>query len=395
MGTEVVLVRNISAGGVMALAVGARAGPLPPPGEQVDLKLEIGNGTLELRGKMAWAGASMPSPGGQHFPAFGLQFVAYDDATKGALEALFGELTPVIAWVTAAPEVDLGLLKAVQQRFQLRVVVGSDGAIELLEREEISVLVLGTDLVGEAARDLLEHLAGRLPHIHTVAMVLAAGPEPELFQDLVDADRLFYLSPQPLTAAEIVPVLGGAIEHYRQRATFRPGWSDDAVGQFALEERVLHAVRRLLLQREVGSLLLLAEEAVCELTPASRALCRLFNVEHDTLWRRDPDTGEDHHDSAASGITGFVARTALSVGCTRASTDPRYERSTDDPQGNGDESLLVQPVLDSERHVIGVVVAVRDAGSPPFAPEHAQRLKVLCSQMSSAFGQAAIGERLS
>src|SRR6185436_20200085 len=75
-------------------------------------------------------------------------------------------------------------------------------------RQEAAVLCLGPLLSPIEARHLVSE---------TEALVLltAAGPEPAMFQDLIDADRLFYLSPGKLSPPDLTALVRAAVESGR------------------------------------------------------------------------------------------------------------------------------------------------------------------------------------
>ena len=99
---------------------------------------------------------------------------------------------------------------------------------------------------------------------------------------------------------------------------------------------------------------------------------------------RDPGTGvlwslEEIADAPVprpadhAGITTFAARTGAPVTAERAADSPLYRPELDDPDGDGSERLIAQPVF-SGSAVIAVIAAVRPASAPPYSP--AERLAV-------------------
>ena len=56
--------------------------------------------------------------------------------------------------------------------------------------------------------------AGGPPPLHIVA---AAGPDPQLFQDLIAEDRIYYLSPRPPAPDELAALIGNAVRLYEAR----------------------------------------------------------------------------------------------------------------------------------------------------------------------------------
>lgn len=111
----------------------------------------------------------------------------------------------------------------------------------------------------------------------------------------------------------------------------------------------------------------IAITAVRELVDADRAYCLHFDHEAGTLWSeaRKRSRGDDRR--AIAGVVGWAARTGRAVNVPRASGDPRWLGPLDDADGDPNSQLLVQPIINGERRVIGVLVAVRRAKRPGFS----------------------------
>jgi hypothetical protein len=138
--------------------------------------------------------------------------------------------------------------------------------------------------------------------------------------------------------------------------------------------RVFEAVRRVALQPDLACAAHEARSGMADLTGSERVHC-LF---------RDPGTGvlwslEEIADAPVprpadhAGITTFAARTGAPVAAERAADSPLYRPELDDPDGDGSERLIAQPVF-SGSAVIAVIAAVRPASAPPYSP--AERLAV-------------------
>src|SRR5689334_21170854 len=81
--------------------------------------------------------------------------------------------------------------------FDVLTVGDSERAAQLLASRRISVLCLGERLEGERARQVLELLVEGAAMPAPLNIVLAAGPDPTIFQDLISDDRIFYLTQRP------------------------------------------------------------------------------------------------------------------------------------------------------------------------------------------------------
>jgi len=139
-----------------------------------------------------------------------------------------------------------------------------------------------------------------------LVMLTAAGPDPAMFQDLIDADRLFYLSPGEPPASDLAALIRAALAH-------RPAEEPAPAGLLP----ALNTARRIAAQADLGSageqLQLAAEECV----DADRVYCLLYDPAAGSLWSRS--AGEERLESSAVGLVSFVARTGRAVCVARAS----------------------------------------------------------------------------
>jgi hypothetical protein len=157
-------------------------------------------------------------------------------------------------------------------------------------------------------------------------LLTAAGPDPAMFQDLIDEDRLFYLSQGELPARELSDLVRSALDRRRKSLEAEPAPA-------GLRQAVL-AARRIAVQPDLASAGELLPLAVEEAVETDRAYCLLYDPEDDVLWSRASGLeGEERHESSAVGLVSFVARTGRPVRVERATEDPRYEREADDPAG--------------------------------------------------------------
>jgi multidrug efflux pump subunit AcrA (membrane-fusion protein) len=273
-----------------------------------------------------------------------------------------------------------------------------------LERQQVAVLCLGPRISGLQAKRVLES-AHRLPHPPTLTLLTAAGPDPTLFQELIDEDRIFYLSAQPVLLEDLAALVRSALE--RARTLAGPGSGEPAVApedspeRLAVARRALEAARQMAAQRDLPSCCELLREAARELADADRAYALLYDPESETLWSREAGLGaEERRESAAVGLVSFVARTGRPVAVERLADDPRYEREADDPEGSGEECFLAVPVAGPEGGgaaalpVLAVIAALRSPERPPFAPEDREALDLLAGQAAAPLAQRLEERRL-
>ncbi len=107
-------------------------------------------------------------------------------------------------------------------------------------------------------------------------------------------------------------------------------------------------------------------EAVRELLDADRVYCVYYSNEDGALWSETRRRARGDDRRAIAGVVGWSARTGRPVNVPRASADPRWLGPLDDPDGDMHSQLLVQPIIATDRRVIGVLVAARRTKRPPF-----------------------------
>lgn len=246
--------------------------------------------------------------------------------------------------------------------------------------EDVSAVCLGPLLSPIEARRAVAELEDAAPQI----LLTAAGPDPAMFQDLVDADRLFYLSPGEPPPRDLAALIRAAIERRAVRA--------EAPAPAGLLP-ALRVARRVAAQPDLAGAGDVLQLAAGELVDADRVYCLLYDSSRETLWSRAGGlAGEERNESPAVGLVSFVARTGRPVRLERAAEDPRFERGADDPLGAGCQPLLDVPVRAPEpgSTVLAVLCAVRDAGRAPFSDADEAALALLAATVAPPLAQLAL-----
>src|SRR5207253_6665986 len=257
------------------------------------------------------------------------------------------------------------------------LVANSEGeALRLLGAQPVAVLALGGAVSGERARRLLEEAESTAGAETRLALVLAGGPDPTVFQDLIDRDRIFYLSLEPVPAADLMSLLRSAAGRWRSAIPQEDG-EERRRGLFA--RRLLGAIQSISMQRRPEGVARAAAQAVEEVVDAERGYCLLYDPATETLWAppRDPDLKEERRESAAVGLVSFVVRTGRPLAIERIGGDPRFDRDADDPKAVGDERFAAVPVLGPDGRVLAVLAAVRRAEEREFDGEDRKRFTLL------------------
>jgi hypothetical protein len=232
---------------------------------------------------------------------------------------------------------------------RVRGPLGPDRMAAIRQRKRV-VLVFER---GVSARDVAGALDALAPHTHCTVIVNGADEAAE-FQELIDGDRLFYLSRGELSDDELAALARGAM----------PAEPEISIGADAL--------RRLALAQSVAALADALRSAVAGAVPAERTRCILFDREQRVLWI--PDESEEG-ESAAVGLVSFIVRAGVTLCLPRIGDDPRYDSDLD---GDTADRFLGVPVR-AGGEAAAVLVALRPAHEPPFEPADAAALELLAA----------------
>lgn len=242
-----------------------------------------------------------------------------------------------------------------------------------------AIVCFGPGCSAEEVRAALGGIESRAPRIPCLSVVLAGTSDLIGFQDLVDEDRLFYLSRGPLSERDLTGLIASAAETLLRR-----------VHGAERQERPasVEALRRLALARSLPELAEALVPAVLQATSAQRGRCLVFDPRRQALWNPTPgDDGDDGDDGSAEGsgespavgLASFILRTGLTLCLPRVGEDPRFDPDLDNPEGEPAERFLGAPVRGADGEVAAVLVAVRHAQEPPFEPREIAALEAVAA----------------
>jgi membrane fusion protein (multidrug efflux system) len=272
------------------------------------------------------------------------------------------------------------------------LVAGSEAeALRLLGGQPVAVLAVGAGLAAGRAVRLIEEAETAPGAERRANLVLAGGPDPGLFQDLIDRDRVFYLSQEPVPAGDLIALLRSAAD--RWRSAERQG-NDEERRRTLFARRLLAATQAISSQRQPAGVARAAAESVEDVAAAERGYCLLYDPATETLWEppRDADLEEERRESAAVGLVSFVVRTGRPLAIELIGADPRFDREADDPKAAGDERFAAVPVLGLDGRVLAVLAAVRQAAERAFDDEDLKELTLLAEQAAPTFAQLGLAE---
>ena len=284
-----------------------------------------------------------------------------------------------------------------------------------------AVICLGEDLAGEHARRFLDaviedkragHQALQVRSRHHV--VLAGGTDLSCFQDLVDAEALYYLAPRPPAPRDIAAILGSALANrpYASQThdpssgpihgpTHGPDHASE-IGEAGNEsaqalDAMVDLADRLSTVTDLSLACAHITHMAATLIAADDADCRIHDVAGQILWRPAspqhrgvPSSFEesgDDLDSTTTGLLGFTARTGQAVRIDRADVDPRFDPDSDLPGVQQATVRVLTAPIGLGDSVLAVLAAWRDEFRPAFDRKAMNRLALLGQHVAPALGR--------
>ena len=263
-----------------------------------------------------------------------------------------------------------------------------EDALDVLGREQIAVLVVGDRLPAAAAARLLEQAHDGFPGRHTLNVVLSGDEDLSPFQQLIDRDRIYYLSPRPISSGELLALVRAAMERYRELTRTKGSERSAAPGAGPRRaQRLLALARQIGTRGDAAAAGRSAVAAIRDLLDVDHAGYLIYDAREETLWAKDAVTGESREESAVAGLCSFVVRTAEPVAVPRADRDPRYDAEADNPDGDGSDRLMAVPILGTGRRVLAVLVAARGREKPEFTGQEQESVELVAEQLAYALGR--------
>lgn len=387
-------VRSLSHIGILLLANSSDILGSLRTGHKVALGCDLpgGKGQLSIESVVVWI-CELAQDDGERKRLLGLKYAVGSKNNGESLRDLFPQFRPQVLIVHSERR-DLEIMRdSLREHFQVWAALTAKEALSIIGANEISVLIIDQTMPGVQGGHLLDDIDAYYPDSNAVRVVIARGENLSLFEDFIRAKRIFYMVKTPILLPQVLAVVQGAAEYYW--STVLPG-SKHGLDQEAAStsaQRLSELSQRLMLQRDLPSAAKIAGEAVEEFIQVSRAYCIIYDPGRQMLLSEDFSTGVRRQSSAALGLLGFIIRTGLSLKSDCVSEDPRYFKEVDDPQGEGDESLLAEPIINSDSGVIAILVALRDATRPKFSQQDSDTLKMLADQFAPIFRQLELSKR--
>lgn len=117
------------------------------------------------------------------------------------------------------------------------------------------------------------------------------------------------------------------------------------------------------------------------------------DAERAQVWLYDPQTeslaADARQESAAVGLTGYVARTGSGLTVDEVGGDPRYDPALDNDGGDPRERFLAWPLLDENESVFAVLTLARSPQAAPFGDEDRRQLDWMTRLLAPALARLA------
>jgi hypothetical protein len=295
------------------------------------------------------------------------------DAHSPFYEAMAVKQSPLLV-------VTYGLDRWPSARFEgleIRVVEATcaEQALSCLYGEDVSVLVLGSNLSPHQGKEFLARWTLAAPDIHTSNIVLCASSEAVLFQEFIDESKLFYMARSAISDDQLFALVRAAAD---QERFFLNVVENERLSQRVVaDDRLIEICTRLDLQSDTLCVAGLVSDTAQSLTNASCAHCFIYNSAEETLLEARPAHDDQRGESAATGLIGFVARTGERIDLERADRDPRYDPSVDNPSGIRDPKLIAEPIRLGPGEILGVVAAFRAGHDSSFSRSDVENLALI------------------
>ena len=384
--TEPASISNLGRGG-LSLVTQLDPSRLPP-GQTVDIAclLPRTKGPVRIPAKVVWSTRGTDHRGVEAL-LVGVEFGALDPAVRTTIDAFVIGFFESVLVVDADPELRAHASKALSEHYLVIEADSAHAALRLLDSHELAVVIVGEELPDSDAKQLFREMQASFPACKAVRMVVATS-EGAALEDLSLLYRVFYYLRRPVEPSELYAVMRSAVARYWESSRRSPDVGVSARNA-AFTRRVLEASRRLGSQRDIGTAGRLAVDAVLDLVDCDRAYCYIYDSISESLWAsgQGTDTGTR---SAIAGLSGYVARTATAICLPNVDVDPRFQRTIDDPDAQGGERFMAEPILSSDKRALGLLIAIRNAQRPAFEVKDTQGLAMLSTHFAPTFGQMAL-----
>jgi membrane fusion protein (multidrug efflux system) len=156
-----------------------------------------------------------------------------------------------------------------------------------------------------------------------------------------------------------------------------------------LAQLAFGASRKLAAATDLPSTERTAVSAIIELLDVDRAYCLFYESTSGGLWSEVRQQSGSDDRTAVGGMAGWSARTGLPCTVQVGGDDPRYLGSLDDPDGDGADQVMVQPIIGADSKVHAVLIGVRRARRAPVGARESKLLSRFAALVAPLLDQLA------
>lgn len=256
---------------------------------------------------------------------------------------------------------------AIAERRPARARTASDGPLTRHRRDQIRDLaVIANDDDAKRVEKLAKKLRLELVTFARIADVPEYLPVVTVGETWSGTDaRVVYAARSQISDDQLGDLLAGLV-HDCVVTPPAPLTRPQSSAEARRSQLAFAGARKLAAATDLAAAEAIATDTIHDLLDTDRAYCWFVDPRTGALWSeaRRRNGGDDRH--AIAGIAGWVARTGRTASVPRASGDPRWLGPIDDPEGDPNSQLLLQPLVRSDERVHGILIAARRARRPGF-----------------------------
>jgi len=141
-------------------------------------------------------------------------------------------------------------------------------------------------------------------------------------------------------------------------------WSSQTADPGMIDAGIMH-VRQALDSRDV-SVSPLIGNILIDVLKAERAWCVLYDKKTNEFLYQNQKSELIRMRPERGALLDYIASSGETTTVDVLSQDPRYRPHIDNPESLGEERFIAQCMSDSQRHFLGLLIAVRNKEGPPF-----------------------------
>jgi DNA-binding NtrC family response regulator len=207
---------NVSTTGIFVRVPRDQVHRVPESGSHVRLSVALHDdeAPLELSSQIVWRDPDDHDLNDR--PALGMALRFLDPPTEpdSRLSLFLRGFRYTVLGVDDEPHARDLLERVLRPTYRVIACESAASAFEILEREEVAVLITDQRMPKASGLEFFQQLAKRLPHVHTVKVVVSAYADAGEIQEFVNRGGIYHYMTKPYRVEELVAVVGRAVDLY-------------------------------------------------------------------------------------------------------------------------------------------------------------------------------------